>query len=347
MGGFQVLVPVFILRLEDGDAGISPLMENFCQPSTGLDARFVVVQAEEDVPEIRILLQHPEHGVFAGPAEGGVAVSLPIFLVQREEGQQINGSLEDVEAVAGPAVVEAVPSVAAAHVPLEARSLAVQAPFVGVAGNAVFIQSDEYGIVIGIAAFGRFAALIDQLGVYESVQHRAADEALLEQVGIDPAHGIVFRWELELLLFLLFGRRGADFSLLSVQEACHRLRVAEAVELLDEGYRPAALLCGVVKPLVSPDGDAVVAGEALFPAAGQELLALTQQKRLQVYGGGPLFLIFGKFGIGHKEPPGAKKPPLDEAAFSSYFLSDFDTSSSIPPRICSRSYPSPRSRMPA
>ena len=125
VGGFQVLVPVLALRLEDGDAGISMLMKNFRQPSAGLDARLVVVQAEEDVPEIRILLQHPEHGVFAGPAEGGVAVGLPVLLVQRQEGQHVNGGLEDVEAVAGPAVVEAVPSVAAAHIPLETRSLAV------------------------------------------------------------------------------------------------------------------------------------------------------------------------------------------------------------------------------
>ena len=131
------------------------------------------------------------------------------------------------------------------------------------------------------------------------VQHRAANEALLEQVGVDPAHGIVFRRELELPFLLLLGRRGDDFSLLAVQEPGHRFRVAEAVELLDKGDRPAALLRGVVKPLVSPDSDAVVAGETLFPAAGQELLTLTEQKRLQVYGGGPLFLIVGKFDVGH------------------------------------------------
>ena len=144
------------------------------------------------------------------------------------------------------------------------------------AWNAVFIQPDEYGVVIGIAALGRFAALIDQLGMDKSVQYRAADEALLEQVCVDPAHGIVSRRELELLFLLLPGRRGDEFSLFAVQEPCHRLWVAEAVELLNKGNRPAALLCSVVKPLISPDGDAVVAGEALFPAAGQELLALAQ-----------------------------------------------------------------------
>ena len=89
---------------------ISTIPQNLGKPPIGLDARRVVVEAEENVADIGVLLQHPEHGVLTGAAEGGIAVGLPILLVQREEGQQVDRSLEDIEPVAGSGVVKAVAS---------------------------------------------------------------------------------------------------------------------------------------------------------------------------------------------------------------------------------------------
>ena len=105
--------------------------------------------------------------------------------------------------------------------------------------------------------------------------------------------------DLEVFLLFLFWGRGADFPLFAVQEPGHGLGVAEVIELLDKRDWPAALLGGVVEPLVSPDGDTVVAGKAFFSAAGQEFFSLRKKEHLQIYGGGPLLLIVGKFNTGH------------------------------------------------
>ena len=72
---------------------------------------------------------------------------------------------------------------------------------------------------------------------------------------------------------------------------------------MDEGDRPAAFFGRVVKPFVSPDCDAVVAGEAAFPAFPQKMFAPAEEKGFQIHGGGPLFLAVGKFDIGHGHPP--------------------------------------------
>lgn len=125
----------------------------------------------------------------------------------------------------------------------------------------------------------------------EGVQHVPADMALLEQVGVDPAHGVVPRRKGDFLLLFLLRRRGSDLTLFAVQEAGHGLQITEAVELLDKGAWSAALLRGVVVPLVSADGDAVVAGKTAFPAFPQEPFSPAEKKGFQVYGGGALFWI--------------------------------------------------------
>ena len=225
-------------------------------------------------------------------------------MVQREEGEQVDRSLEDVEPIAGPGEVEAVPCVTARNVQLESGSGTVDAPFMSVAGCTMHILSDEYGIVIfPVAALRPLAAFVDQAGMNEGVQHVPADMTLLEQVGVDPAHGAVPRRKNEFLFLLLLRRCGPDLALFTVQEAGHGLRVAQAIELLDKRYRPAALFRGMVVPLVSTDGDAVVACEAAFPAFPQELFSLAEKKGFQVYGGGALLLGIGKFNIRHDSTP--------------------------------------------
>ena len=72
-----------------------------------LDARLVMIQAETDGAKAGVLLQHPEHGVFSRSAQGHEAVFLPASGIAGEEGHQVDGCLEDIEAVAGPCVVEA------------------------------------------------------------------------------------------------------------------------------------------------------------------------------------------------------------------------------------------------
>ena len=169
----------------------------------------------------------------------------------------------------------------------------------GVTGNAVFVQSDEHGVVVVVATLRGFPALIDQPGVDKSVQHIPADKSLFEQVGVNTAHGAVSRRQLEFFFLLLLGRGGADLALLAVQETGHGFRVTEAVELLDEGDRPAALFCRVVKPFVPTDRDAMVAGKAAFPSFMQKPFSPAEEKGFQVHGGSTLLLAVCEFNIGH------------------------------------------------
>ena len=171
--------------------------------------------------------------------------------------------------------MKAVPGIAALDIDPEGWTDAVGASHMRVAGSSAVIPPNEHGVVIlSGAALGLLAAFVDESGVDEVVQHRTADHPVLKHICVDMAHGVVSGRQLErFLLFLLWGR-GTDFPLFTVQKPGHGLRIAEVIKLLDERDWPAALLGGVVEPLVSPDGDTVVAGKALFSAAGQELLSL-------------------------------------------------------------------------
>ena len=168
----------------------------------------------------------------------------------------------------------------------------------------MLILPDEYGVMVfPVAALWTLAAFVDQAGMNEGVQHTPADMTLLEQVCVDPAHGAVPRRKNEFLFLLLLRRRGPNLALFTVQEAGHGLRVAEAIELLNKGDWSASLLRGVVVPLVSANGDTVVAGEAAFPAFRQEPFSPAEKKGFQVYGGGALLLGIGKFNIRHDSTP--------------------------------------------
>lgn len=104
---------------------------------------------------------------------------------------------------------------------------------------------------------------------------------------------------MKFFFLLLLGWGGANFTLFAVQKTGHGLRVAETVEFLNKGNWPSSLLCRVVEPFVSMNGDAVITGETAFTAFPQKAFAPAEEKRFQVYGGGPLLLAVGKFDIGH------------------------------------------------
>ena len=185
--GLEVLIPVLILGLEHPHVVIAALMEDLRQPSAGLDPCRVMIQAEADSAEVGIPLQHPEHGVFAGPTEGHEAVFLPASGITGKEGQQVDGRLEYIEPVAGAGVVEAAPGVAALHVDSEGPAKAVEAALVRVTGNAVLVLPDENGVVI-LFTIESLTALIDQPRPDEGGDHIPVQEAVLEQIGVHSAH---------------------------------------------------------------------------------------------------------------------------------------------------------------
>ena len=161
-------------------------------------------------------------------------------------------------------------------------------------GNAVFIESDEHGVVVFLCPVpGSFTAFVDEPLAHEGIEYLAVDTTLLQQVGIHTAHGLTLRWEREglcRLRHLLLCRRVASAEIIA-EEQRHGVRVAESIELLDEADGSAALFGGVIEPLAAADGDAVVAGKAFVPAGGDELFSSAAEELLQVHRRGSFFLL--------------------------------------------------------
>ena len=161
-------------------------------------------------------------------------------------------------------------------------------------GNAVFIESDEHGVVIFLCPVpGVFTALIDELLAHEGIEYLAVDTTLLQQVGIHTAHGLTLRPQHEglcRLRLLLLCRRVTPTQIIA-EEQRHSVRVAESIELLDEADGSAALFGGVIEPLAAADGDAVVAGKAFVPAGCDELFSSAAEELLQVHRRGSFFLL--------------------------------------------------------
>ena len=215
----------------------------------------------------------------------------------REKGdvrEQVDRGLEDIERVIAAKIVKAVLRVAALNVAAIALPHGIQPSLMPVTGNAVFIESDEHGVVIFLCPVpGSFTALVDELLAHEGIEYLAVDATLLQQVGIHTAHGLALRWERERLCrlrLLLLCRRITPAEIIA-EEQRHGVRVAESIELLDEADGSAALLGGMIEPLAAADGDAVVTGKAFVPAGGNELFSSAEEELLQVHRRGSFFLL--------------------------------------------------------
>ena len=195
-------------------------------------------------------------------------------------------------------MMEAAAWVAALHIDAEGFADAIDTALVGVTGNAVRIFADKDGVaVLVIPKF--FAAFIERSSTDKGADYFSVQKPVLEQISIHPAHIPTGRRQGKVLLLFLFllWSGGIDRSLLTAQQTGDGFRIGQIVELLDERDRPAALFCGMIVPTVSANGDTVVAGKPLFEAGGQQLLALPDQKLLQINLTGSLFLFVSKMDI--------------------------------------------------
>jgi hypothetical protein len=61
---------------------------------------------------------------------------------------------------------------------------------------------------------------------------------------------------------------------LPAEKRSHSVWERQIIELLNKIDGKTALLCGVIEPLVAPDGDAVIRGEALVPSRGKKFFAM-------------------------------------------------------------------------
>jgi hypothetical protein len=170
----------------------------------------------------------------------------------------------------------------------------------GMARDAVLIESDEHGIVVFLCpVFGLFAALVEELLSGKEADHLTVQEPGLYQVGIDAAHvavGIGKRKRFFRLRLLLV-RRVIDLALFAAQQHGHGLGIAQVIKLPHEIDGVSAAFRGVIIPLVAPDGDAVVGCQPLFPAAGDQLLSAPLENVYEIHVIGAEFLLVCKMNI--------------------------------------------------
>ena len=189
-------------------------------------------------------------------------------------------------------MVKAVPRIAALYIQPERFTVAVGTPFVCVTGYALLICTNKYGVVV-------ISIFVQELLLGKVCDHAPVDAPVLDQIGIDPAHILIGRWQhkrLGRLLHPVTGR-GIDRSHLTAQKHGHCFRVVQTIEALDKTDRVTTPLLGVIIPLVAADSDTVVAGQPLLSAGGDELLATAPEELLQVHSGGTLFLFFCEMNI--------------------------------------------------
>ena len=217
----------------------------------------VIVKAEADVIDVRIVLHHlPEHMV-GHPAGRGVAVVLPIFLVHGNIREQIDGRFKEIKAVALSAPVKRELRTAAVLIALVA-ALRIRPALVRMAGNAVLVVADKHGIVV-------LGGFVDHPLPHECVQHPAVNAALLQEVGIDTAYRVVFLRKYKFFCWLLlccsalcwfFKARAA------VQQKRHRLQIVQRIKSPHEINRVAADALVLMKPQITSDRNL---GTSVFP----------------------------------------------------------------------------------
>ncbi len=174
----------------------------------------------------------------------------------------------------------------------------------GVTGCAVLVHAHKYRVVV-------LLILVDQPQLDEGGEYVPVQVAVLEEIGEHPPVVLIGGRQLEGLLHFFFGlvHPGAELADVLVQQGQHRLLIIHAVELLEKCHRPAALLGGMVVPLIALDGDAVVAGHAELQPGADEGLPLEAEELHQVYRVGLELLFFCEMDVGHFKPPlNAKRP---------------------------------------
>ncbi len=146
-----------------------------------------------------------------------------------------------------------------------------------------------------------FLILVDQPLPDEGGEHLPIQMAVLQQVSEHPPVVFIGGRQLEGLLHFFPGRcyLGAELADVLIQQGQHCLRIVHPVELFEKGHRPAALLGGVVVPLIPPDGDAVVAGQAELRPGADQGFPFEAEELCQIHLVGLELLFFCEMDVGH------------------------------------------------
>ena len=206
----------------------------------------VVIHTETDGVDIGIRFQHLKQHLIPDTAGGSVAVAAPIFLVKRNKGKHIYGSLKQIERVVFSGPVEAITGIAAFRIAF-VGALTACSSFMSVSGNAVFIVTDEDGVVV-------IGGFINHSLMHKGGQHLPVYSSAVKQIGIHTPHIIIFRRKGERLRRLSLDRLGLrKCTAVIAEQKIDGLRKVHVIKSTDEVYGVAADAFVLMKPQVSSD----------------------------------------------------------------------------------------------
>lgn len=245
----------------------------------------VVVHTETDGVDIGISFQHLEQHLIPDTASGGIAVAVPIFLMKRNKGKHIYGSLKQIERVVRSGPVEAVTGIAAFRIAF-VGALTACSSFVCVSGNAMFIVANEDGVVV-------IGGFIDHSLMHKGGKHLPVYSSAIKQICIHSPHIIIFRWKGERLRRLSLDRLGSrKCAAVIAEQKIDGLRKVHVIKSTNEVYGVATDAFILMKPQISSDRNLFRAVTPhIFLAGAFELFPLTLQECNQVClsGSFPLF----------------------------------------------------------
>ena len=252
--------------------------------AVGFLSCFVIIHAEQDCVGLGHTLQCFQHRLDGGATTGHIAVGLPIPRVHRNVRQKIDGSLEYQQVPIAADMVKTVSRIAAFDVDAEGLFVTVGAADVGMPGNAAFILADEYRVVV-------LSVLIDQPVMGEIGENLAVDAARFGEVRETPPHVRIGFGQYEGLGFRLLPFDGLKIF---AKESLHRFRKAHIVIFLEKADSVAAALFGMIVPLTSANGHAVIAGKPLFSAGADQPFASALEEGFEIRRRSLLLLCLGK-----------------------------------------------------
>ena len=218
-------------------------------------------------------------------------MAAPIFLVQRNKGQHIYGSLKEIERAVRSGPVEAVTGIAAFRIAF-VGALTACPSFVCVSGNAMFIVADEDGVVV-------IGGFINHSLMHKGGKHLPVYSSAVKQIGIHTPHIIIFRRKGERLWRLSLDRLGLrKCAAVIAEQKIDGLRKVHVIKSTDEVHGIAADAFVLMKPKVSSDSNLFRAVTPhIFLAGAFEAFALTLQECDQIRLPGSFFLLGGKVNI--------------------------------------------------
>ena len=188
--GFQILVPVFVLRTFTEYAFISALEQNIPKPVCRINAALIIVRAKYDLLQIWMRFKCLQDGFLVHAVCGNVAMLLPVLREQCQEAEHVNRRFKDVQPPRCTEVREAVPGIRAFAGHPESGTLRVGGPLVRLPGSTLFIESDKDCIVMRRILVERV-----QLGKMRDDLRR--NISLLDEIGVHPMHVRIWLRQLE------------------------------------------------------------------------------------------------------------------------------------------------------